>query len=101
MIFLFSLFLKPKESRGTTDFDGQGPSGGSSSIRRSHSQSQLNKPSNDLLGLTLHPMDPIDPPTTNITPAETQETSKGKVKSCQVRSGHELFTLTFVKEMKM
>jgi len=67
----------PKESRGTTDFDGQGPSGGSSSIRRSHSQSQLNKPSNDLLGLTLHPMDPIDPPTTNITPAETQETSKG------------------------
>ena len=53
------------------------------------------------MGLTLHPMDPIDPPTTNITPAETQETSKGKVKSCQVRSGHELFTLTFVKDIKV
>jgi len=67
----------PKESRGTIEFDGQGTSSGGSSIRRSHSQSQLNKPSNDLLGLSLHPMDPIDPPTTNNTTSETQETSRG------------------------
>jgi len=69
----------PKESRAATDFDGIGASGGgNSSIRRSHSQSQLNKPSNDLLGLSLHPMDPIDPPMANNTTIdETQETQKG------------------------
>ena len=33
----------------------------SSSLRRSSSQSHVNKPSQDLLGLTLHPIDPIDP----------------------------------------
>jgi len=60
-----TLRLKPKEPRATADFDSPSGGPGSSSIRRSHSQSQLNKPSNDLLGLSLHPMDPIDPPTTN------------------------------------
>merc|ERR1719414_1341194 len=50
----------PKESRATADLEGN-----SSSLRRSHSQTQLNKPSNDLLGLSLHPMDPIDPPKTD------------------------------------
>ena len=54
-------FLQPKESRATADLDGAS----TSSIRRSHSQTQLNKPSNDLLGLSLHPMDPIDPPKTD------------------------------------
>lgn len=39
----------------------------SSEIRRTHSQSNLTRPppSHDLLGLTLHPMDPIDPPPTS------------------------------------
>jgi hypothetical protein len=43
-----------------SDLDG----GGITSIRRSHSQNQLNKPSNDLFGLTLHPIDidPVVPP---------------------------------------
>ena len=40
---------------------------GSTSIRRSHSQTNINKPSSDLLGLTLHNFDPIDPVSSNKT----------------------------------
>ena len=67
------LTLQPKESRsGITDFDGS-----ASSIRRSHSQTQLNKPSSDLLGLTLHAFDPIDPVTTT-TNTKTDDTNENK-----------------------
>ena len=61
MFFSFIIFQSKETRSGISDFDG-GSGTTSNSIRRSHSQSQLNKPSNDLLGLTLHPMDPIDPP---------------------------------------
>ena len=54
--------FQPKESRsGLSDFEG------STSIRRSHSQTNINKPSSDLLGLTLHNFDPIDPVSSNKT----------------------------------
>lgn len=32
----------------------------SDGLRRSHSQNQIHLPSQDLLGLSLHPIDPID-----------------------------------------
>ena len=41
---------------------------GSTALARSHSHSNVNKPSQDLIGLTLHQItDPIDDPTPNST----------------------------------
>ena len=41
---------------------------GSTALARSHSHSNVNKPSQDLIGLTLHQItDPIDVPTANST----------------------------------
>lgn len=53
---LIILYFQSRDSSGI-DLDG--------SLRRSHSQSHVNKPSQDLLGLSLHPIDPIDEPKTS------------------------------------
>ena len=42
--FILIIITQPKEPRATADFDSPSGGPGSSSIRRSHSQSQLNKP---------------------------------------------------------
>ena len=67
--------------------------GNSSSLRRSHSQTQLNKPSNDLLGLSLHPMDPIDPPKTD----ENNEASETQQKASTAAAGITDLTSTLLK----
>lgn len=51
-----------------------------SGLRRSLSQSQVSKPSQDLLGLSLHPIDPIDPPVVENKPSVTTSTPIGKAK---------------------
>ena len=56
----FAEKLQTRELRAANDTDG---------IRRSQSQNQINLPSQDLLGLSLHPIDPIDGSPTDTKPA--------------------------------
>ena len=52
-------------------------SNGGKALIRSHSHSNVNKPSQDLLGLTLHEiMDPIDSPSTSSDVKNAQEEGK-------------------------
>lgn len=53
-------------------------SNGGNGLIRSHSHSNLNKPSQDLLGLTLHEiLDPIDAPSASSDVDNSQEGEKG------------------------
>ena len=83
--------FQPKESRsGLSDFEG------STSIRRSHSQTNINKPSSDLLGLTLHNFDPIDPVSSNKTEEKDSVEVDNNENEDNIKSGFTDLTSTLL-----
>ena len=69
---------------------------GSTSIRRSHSQTNINKPSSDLLGLTLHNFDPIDPVSSNKTEEKDSVEVDNNENEDNIKSGFTDLTSTLL-----